>query len=101
VIAVDSSTGAQRLVASGGYIAGPFAIQYMKSHIFLADSGTIRGTTPNIIEITPRTGKQTLITPLARLTFESGSRSLVSATRCERQAQCKSHCIPNQRQRGR
>src|SRR5262249_8034343 len=62
VIAVDPSSGAQHLIASGGYIDGPFAIQYMKGHIFLADSGTVLGTAPNIIEIDPSTGKQTLIT---------------------------------------
>jgi hypothetical protein len=62
VIAVDPSNGAQRVVASGGYIDGPFAIQYMKGHVFLADSGTVLGTTPNVLEINPSTGKQTLIT---------------------------------------
>jgi hypothetical protein len=62
IIAVNPSTGAQNLIASGGYIDGPFAIQYMKDHLFVGDSATVLHTTPNLVEITPSTGKQTLIT---------------------------------------
>jgi len=76
VIAVDPSTGAQSLVASGGHIDGPFAIQYMKGHLFVADSGTVLNTTPNVVEIDPSTGKQTLITQGGNLPLVPSSLEL-------------------------
>jgi hypothetical protein len=60
--AAGGAGGAQKLIASGGHFDAPDALQYMKGHIFVAVSGAILHTTPNVVDIAPSTGTQKLIT---------------------------------------
>ena len=62
MISVNASTGAQKLIASGGRIDRPLAIQYTNGDLFVADSGTTSHPQPNLVEINLRTHKQTLVT---------------------------------------
>jgi hypothetical protein len=80
VISVNPKTGAQKLITSGGHIYSPNAIQYVNGDLFVADSGKGSGivpdsekatphSKPNILEINPRTHKQTIVTQGGSLTF--------------------------------
>jgi hypothetical protein len=70
IIAVDPSTGAQRLVASGGYLNNPGTVQYMKGSIFVTSNPT--GAPPNLVSIDPSTGRQTLISQGGSFVFPIG-----------------------------
>src|SRR5579871_408036 len=62
ILAVDPNSGAQRLVAKGGFINGPNVLVFMNGYLYVADEGDASGTVHNIVRIDPNTGQQTLVT---------------------------------------
>jgi hypothetical protein len=61
IIQVDPATGHQSLLAKGGNINGPDALAVVNGFLYIADTGGISGTVPNLVEINLSTGQQRLV----------------------------------------
>ncbi|HLJ95841.1 MAG TPA: CHRD domain-containing protein, partial [Gemmataceae bacterium] len=62
VLAIDPNTGAQRLIAKGGFINGPNTLLYLNGFLYVANEGDASGMVHNIVRVDPNTGAQKLIT---------------------------------------
>lgn len=61
IIRIDPGTGKQQVVARGGLLNGPDAIEVLHGHIFVTDAGPFDGSVHDLVEINPANGEQRLI----------------------------------------